>query len=119
MQSRLEVPAHRVDTDATLGVEQIVAVGDREAADVGGPTVVVPQQQEPVRRRQSSKETFVGHDVTPSHGLYGWRRFKALEERVHGESSGVLVSELPELLGDLAEGGHAVVVRVLVEQDSP
>src|SRR5512146_1495877 len=43
--------------------------------------------------------------------------FEALEERVRGDSSGVLVEQSPELGGNLAEDGHAVVVRVLLEED--
>jgi hypothetical protein len=42
VQSRLEVPPDRADTDATLVVEQPGAIEDGEPADIGGPAVVVP-----------------------------------------------------------------------------
>ena len=52
MQSRLEVPADQVDPDSAVVIEQAGAVEDGEPADVAGPAIAVPLQQEQVRRRQ-------------------------------------------------------------------
>ena len=69
VQFRLEVPPYRVDTDATLVVEQAGAIEDGEPADVGGPAIVVPQQEEQVRSGQPFQQTGAGHDVTPLPAL--------------------------------------------------
>src|SRR5574342_1026192 len=51
--------------------------------------------------------------------LHSCCRFESLEEGVHGDAAGVLCGEVPEPLGDLAEGRHLVVKRVLLEEKSP
>ena len=50
VQSRLELRADRIDPDPVVTVEQAGAIQGGEPADVGGPAMVVPQQQEQVRR---------------------------------------------------------------------
>jgi hypothetical protein len=48
VQSRLELLADRLDPDPAVVVEQAGVVEDGQPADVGGPAIVVPQQQEQV-----------------------------------------------------------------------
>src|SRR5512132_2547631 len=64
VQPRLELLADRLDPDTAVAIEQLGAVEDGEPADVGGPTIVVPEQQEEVRRGQPLQETPLGHHVT-------------------------------------------------------
>src|SRR5262245_36159188 len=47
------------------------------------------------------------------------RRLKALEEGVHPDPSGVFDRQVPELLGHVAENGHAMVECEVSEQDIP
>ena len=64
VQSRLELPADRLDPDATVAVEQAGAVEDGEPADIAGPAIVVLQEQEQVRRGQPFQERCLGHHLT-------------------------------------------------------
>ena len=45
--------------------------------------------------------------------------FKSLEEGVHSNTANVLLCEVPELLGDLSEGNHAVIECVVPEENPP
>jgi hypothetical protein len=64
VQSRLELPADRLDPDPTVAVEHAGAIEDGEPADIGRPAVVVRQQQEQVGRGQPLQETCLGLHVT-------------------------------------------------------
>jgi hypothetical protein len=52
VQSRLDPLPNHIDPDATIAVEQAGAIEDGEPADVARPAIVVPHQQEQVRRGQ-------------------------------------------------------------------
>src|SRR5215204_5369995 len=66
VEPRLELPAPLLDPDATVAVEQAGAVEDGEPADVGGPPVVVPQEQEQIRRGQPFQQACLVH-----HACFG------------------------------------------------
>src|SRR6266511_2228180 len=104
VQSGLELPADRLDAEATVVVQQAGAVEDGERADVAGPAEVVPQEQEEVRCAQAFQWACLGHDVTLLFGRSFATHLPLGGLRDHGQRSLPSADSMPTSLKPASRG---------------